>query len=587
MKTGFKNIKQILFKHRIFLLKAVVLSLVASIYLNRAGYEFEKEPYIEGDGFEYVLMTESFYNHFSPDLQMQDLVSLKYNIHNSYKKIDFPKKEYIEQLCLMMNLPKHDFMRGLVGYFYSKQNKYYSYHYYTYSLFCLPARIIGEWTDSPILHTFYKTNALLVIITCLILLFYFSKNVYISIFSALCFCFGVCYWYLGWEHTEIFTTCLVVWGMVFFLNEKRLLGLFFIALAVSQTQTLMLLLAMLSCWAVYDKKFNIKYMVYTFLVCFVAFCPLIYYYYHFGTTNLIKDLGFLDNKYVTGTRLFGFYFDVNQGMILAMPLILITYIILYINSLLKNIKTLKFHFLLPFICICMTMVASSMGSWNPGQSIVHRYSTWIGSIIFVHTFYLLEQTSGDKKFLLSSFLWTQIIVCFYFQTINKFDWEQAYHKSIANWTLDNYPEFYNPDPLIFAVRTDRVFDFSNLQEPVIYFNKEHEVKKVMFNKEHLANMKKYFPEGFDVSKFSTYNDDYGWAYLKGSDLKLLKDDANVYAIAKKEKIKRFKNDMVITRPASWMEGIKQKARETNRTVEEVLDFDAGYLVDEDEKKQFN
>lgn len=586
MKNRFIIIKQTLFKHRIFLLKAFILYFIASIYLNRAGYEFEKEPYIEGDGFEYAVMTESFYNHFSPDLQTQDLVSFKYNIYKSYKTNEFPKGEYIDGLCWNLNQATHAFKQDINGFFYSKQKKFYCYHYYTYSLFCVPARIIGEWTGSPILHTFYKTNALLVIITCLILLFSFSKNLYISIFSALCFCFGSCYWYLGWEHTEIFSTSLVVWGLVFFLNKKRLLGLFFIALATSQTQTLMLFLALLAFWAVFDKKFNIKYMFYTFLVCFVAFTPIIFYYYHFDTTNLIKDMGFLDNKYITGTRLFGFYFDLNQGMVLAMPLILITYIVLYVRSLISNIKTLKFHLLFPVICICMTLVASSMGNWNPGQSIVHRYTTWIGAIIFVHTFYLLDEyNNSDKKlFLLSSFLWTQIIACFYFQTFNKFDWEQENHKDIATWVLDNYPEFYNPDPIIFSVRTDRVYAFGNVTEPIFYFDKERRIKKVMFNKDHLDKLKKYCGKNCDVSKFSTYKDDYGWAYMHTKDIKTLKGDYDIYLMVRSEKVARVRNKLLNTH--SWFEAIKKKAVSWNMTVDAVLDLDAEYLVKEEEKLKF-
>jgi hypothetical protein len=554
--------------------------------LNRAGYEFEKEPYIEGDGFEYLLMTESFYNHCSPDLQIQDLVSLKHNIETSYKKIDFPKLGYLEHAVFTVSKPKSDFMECTIGYFCSKQNKYYSYHYYTYSLFCLPARIIGEWTDSPMLHTCSKTNAILVIVTCLILLFYFSKNVYVSVFSALCFCFGSCYWYLGWEHSEIFTTSIVVWGLVFFLNEKRLLGLFFIALAVSQTQTLMLLLVALSFWAVYEKKFNIKYMLYTFLVCFVAFCPMIYYYYHFGTTNLIGHLGYLNNKYITGTRLFGFYFDLNQGMILAMPLILLSYIVLYFNSLIKNIKTLKFHLLIPVICICMTLIASSMGIWNPGQAIVHRYTTWIGAVIFVHAFYLLDQIHRDKKVLLCSFLWTQIFVCFYFQAINKFDWEQSEHKEVAKWVLDNYPEFYNPDPVIFSFRTDHSDIIGEDKEPVFYFTKQHEIKKVLFNKQNLAKLKKYCLNNANISKFSTYKDDYDWGYMNTNDIKMLKNGDEIYAMLRKEKLRNAKQLLLDTQTPSWMESIKQRAKETNKTVDDILNIDAEFLVHEEEKKRF-
>ncbi len=585
MKKIVQIIKQVLFKHRIFLLKALILYFIASIYLNRAGYAFEKEPYIEGDGFEYALMTESFYNHFSPDLQVQDIVSFKYAIYDSYKWENFPKKEYIDNLSWNLNQPSHVFKEDINGYFYSKQNKFYCYHYYTYSLFCLPAKILGEWTGSPALHAFYKTNAIFVIITCLILLFFFSKNLYISIFSALCFCFSSCYWYLGWEHTEIFSASLVVWGLVFFLNKKRLFGLLCIALATSQTQTLMLLLAFLACWAVYDKKFNIKYMVYTFLVCIVAFCPLIFYYYHFNTTSIIKDMGFLDNKYITGTRLFGFYFDLNQGMILAMPLILLSYIVLYFKNLIANYKTLGFHLLLPVICICMTIVGSSMGNWNPGQSIVHRYTTWIGAIIFVHTFYLLEQTKNDKNiFLLSSFMWTQIIVCFYFQTVNKFDWEQESHKDIAIWTLDNYPDSYNPDPVIFAVRTEQEYNLASAKEPIFYFDKEYRIKKVMFNKEHLNEIKKYCDGVCDVSRFSTYNDDYGWAYMKFKDIKMFKWGYSVYQLLRKDKITRMRYKLMTTH--SWMVEIKRKAKEWGLTVDEVLDKDAEYFVHQVELSKF-
>lgn len=571
-----------------FYIKILVLIFVSILFIGRALKDF-KEPYVEGDGFEYALLTESFYNHGSPDFQKQDIESFIFELGKYHNMDVFPKYPYLHGYKDFLNIEKLEFKRGYGGFFVAKNHKLYGYHFYTYSLVSLPAKVICKLTNLSPLTAFHLTNAFFIIIVCALLLFYNTKNIYVGFFSVISFCFGVNYWYLGWEHTEIFTTCLVAISLMCFFRGNRLWSLFVLAIAVTQTQTLMILLAALSLIILIEDKINFKILIKLVGIFCIAFIPALFYYYHFETTNLIKDMGYLDQRCITFNRLFGLYFDLNQGMILSLPLILPVYIIslsYFILTKFRDWRNLIKHLSLPISIIIITVISSSMINWNPGQTIVHRYTTWIGAVVFIHFFELLRFNDEKWKLvLLNTSALVQIFICFYFQKINNFDWEPSEHKNIAAWVLKTDPDLYNPDPTIFAVRTMQQYDLLNQTAPIFYFDNDHNLKKVMFHKKNISDLNRFGLSPNEESRLFSYPDNYGWSYLKEVDHKKLRPSGELYAMVRAEKVKmaRFK----IQSSDAYMAQEKQKAIDWKMTLDQVLDIDAEYLVSEEEKRLKN
>jgi hypothetical protein len=577
---------QVFLKNKIKLalfLQIITLVGIIYLYLGRVFNDF-KIPYIEGDGIEYVLMTESFYNHFSPDLQKTDIESFKGSSLKFYHTWNgIPKAFMVDELLKLFSKSEKTLsMENHFGYFYAKNSKYYSYHFFTYSFFCLPAKLFCNGFGYPPLYAFSLTNALLIFIVCFLLLFYFTENKMVNIFAAICFAIGSNYWYLGWEHAEIFTTCFTAIGMILFFKKRYLLSIFTIAIAVSQTQTLLILLLVIGFLSWKENGFKLNYLWKPLTIGLIVILPPLFYYYLFNTTNIIKDTGFLNPMYMTANRLFGFYFDLNQGMILAMPFLLLTYLVLILKKVTTCIykRQLDFELLFPIACVIITYIVSSMCHWSPGQSIVNRYTTWVGAIIFIHSFVLIARFKIQtvQVSILQYILIFQFIVCFWFQTRVLFDYEQLTYNPIAKFVLQKYPDYYNPDPVIFQTRTSNSYDFSPVY---IYFDSDKNIKKVLVRKECMDSLTNYGMSERLKKRLSHYKDQYGWIYLKEKDHKLLKSSGDIYFnIYKPNRLKQFTER--IKTDINWRKAVALRVQNGEKE-EDVVSEIANYLFIEEEK----
>jgi hypothetical protein len=562
----------------VLVVNSIVFIGLAWLYFYRVFNDF-KTPYVEGDGFEYVLMTESFYNHYSPDLQKTDIESFKLNVLKFNSKWDeFPKSEYLNNaLWFDLNDKNIPFKYDLNGFFHAKNNKYYSYHFFTYSLLCVPAKAVCMFFNYPTLYAFPLTNAVFVCIVIILLLFYFTQNKYVNIAAAICFSFGSNYWYLGWEHTEIFTTSLVAISLILFFRKRWLLSLLFVALATSQNQPLLLLSVAMGLLIWREYHFKLEYLWRLLVIGLVAIVPSIFYYYHYETTNLIKDSGkYLDSNYITLNRVFGFYFDLNQGMLLAIPLVLIIYISLMLHKIVRSIKLkqIDFDLVFPLVMLIITFIIASMMSWNPAQAIVHRYTTWMGAILFIHCFYLIANINSKVLILILSFLTVilQTVTCFYFQKINTVDFEQCYHNPIAKLVLKKYPNYYNPDPVIFQIRTAHNYN----ELPVyVYFDSDKNIKKVMVKKTSIDSLKAYGMTKKLRKRLLKYNDQYGWIYLKEEDHKYLKTAIDIYEnIYKQQRIRFYAEE--IKRETQWKKVTEDRIKAGGKYDDLIKEF-SNYL----------
>lgn len=562
-------------------LKIGVLVFITSLLLHRTFTKFN-DAYIEGDGFEYVLMTEAMLNHGTPDLRMEDLQTFKAEVSKHLMWDTFPKRSMIGNYE-RVNYRGAPFKTDVYGFFTAKNDKYYCYHFITYSIFNIPARWFCRVFGILPTLAFPLTNSICIILVVALFLFYFSDKFYIAVGAALCYVYGSNYWYLGWEHTEIFTTSLIAAGLIFLLKRRDFLSIFCVALAATQNQPLTILLAFLGLWIWWQRyRFNFKSGVVIALVASIALLPQLFYLYHYDTTNLIKDLGFLHKRYVTGNRLFGYYFDINQGLILALPLVLIVYLIFYLVYFRREVKERSFALFIPLVCLIIGLVVISMGNWNGGAAIVHRYTTWLGAMVLVYVFVYLQRLKiGYGVFITAAFVFTQVKVCNYFQKINVYDWQQESHNDLARWVLENHPDWYNPDPTIFSVRTEHQFDLLRFKGLIVYCDVNNVIKKIMFNKKDLKTLLKY--SDFSESELKSYKSDYNWSYLREADLKRITHPEEILKMKREHRIAILSSKILQNK--AWYDDIIQKAKDRNLTTEQMLRIDAEFLIDQERKEE--
>jgi hypothetical protein len=546
----------------------------------------EDQPYASGDGIEYTLMTEAFFNHFSFDVRPGDCESFKQAFIKNRKWEENYKGTHYDEVQKFIERKDLKNLDSKYAFYNDREGKKFSVHFWTYPLLNLPVRWLCHLFPFNPIQVLYFTNFLLIIISCFIFL-RTSKfgQVETGTFCFLFF-FSTNYWYFCWPHPEVFTVCFTTLGLWMFIHDKKYTGILLTAIAATQNQPLAMLTVTLSVIVLFEKGFNIKNLVKLFFSSVLILMPPVFYYYHFGTMNLIGYQGALKTDYITWTRVFGFFFDINQGMILALPLILLIYLFLYFRKLIK-IKNAKSRWdLWLFPCVILVICsASTIDNWNHGQAVVNRYVTYVSAIVLLHFFYMLTELENKnwKRFILFVSILTQTGTVFYHQALNQYDWSSFTPKPISKWVLSNFPALYNPDPVIFNSR----YGHNGISEPAgspTYFMKENgEITKFLLHRNYLKNLQNFGYSSQQIdSLIPLLKFDHDWAYVTVTK--------ELTSVLSREELKRIDNEKwiahqirIIKGVPSWYEDIKIKAQERGVSEYKMLRENAAYVLHIDMK----
>lgn len=569
MNTFFK-------KHSIQLVTVFIILVFSGIKIR-----LEEKPYATGDAIEYSLMTEALFNHFSPNVETGDWESFKRTFVKVNKWEENDKAGAYEAALKFISNNTYKTLEYDCAFFVSKEGKKYSVHFFFYSLLNIPVRWVCSIIPFNPLFVFQITNILLILISCFIIFKYSRFKKWETAAFVLLLFYSTNYWYLCWVHPEVFTVCFVTVGLWLFFQEKKYVGILFISIAALQNQPLAILSAILCFITLCLEGLNLKTIFKICLCSFLIFVPPLFYYYHFGESNLIKYQGALSFDYVTFTRVLGFFFDLNQGAILAIPFILLGYILIVIRKVvLIKTSTIKWDLLIPISIIAMVCIAGTINNWNHGQAVVNRYVTYISAVITVHFFFLIMNFKDSKKrnAILITAVLSQIATVFYHQTMSRFDWSTNQPKPIANWVLNHFPKFYNPDPVIFIERYAPGMIDNISESPAYYAKKNGEITKFLVHKNYLDNLEKYGFSNYQIDSLAPeLNYITDWAYIDITESFHSNFTFNeLKNIDNERKINRLIN--TIQKDAAWYESIKQKAKELQISDEDALRRDAAYIL---------
>ncbi len=570
-------------------IKLFTLLLIIILSIIRVSSE---KPFPSGDCIEYTWTTEAIFKHLSPEIRASDCESFKNKFLKVNKWEDNEKGASYDLVAKYIESGNNTLLDNKYAFYVDKKGRKYSCHFWFYSLLNVPLRCVCSiFPFNPFL-IFDITNLLLIFFACYVFLKTSRFNNLLTSCFCLLFFFSTNFWYINWTHPEVFTVCFVSIGLWLFFHERIYLGISLTSIAALQNQPLAMLIIILCIITLLKKGFNFKNILYTGICSFIIFLPSIFYYYHYGVANLINFVGALDTRFITFTRVFGLFFDLNQGMILAFPLILFIYLLLYIIKLFrKEHWKNKLDLLLLPAMILMVCAASTINNWNSGQAVVSRYVCYIGATMLVHFFFLVMEISSNKirAIIFSSSLLTQIIVVIYFQRITHSDSNSCQPKQIANWVLSNYPRFYNPDPVIFITRYAYGMETSLAESPAIFVKNDTTITKLLVHKDHISNLDKYGITQKQIDSLTPHlNFIIDWAYLDVSE--------SFNPVFSKSKLRKIQTEQKIQNlikgikeTAAWYEVIKQKAKSQGITEDEMLRKDAIYTLklDKELEKDFN
>ncbi len=434
------------------------------------------EHRIFGDGHEYVLQTVAWSEHGYPNLTKENTDHLL-----NYSRPVFRQEYFRDLMNFQLQTPLPQPPNGWIGFYYSLQDKLIGYHFPFYSLLAVPFKWLLTALGDDWLKAFAILNTLLWFLPlCYLVLFSElpgANKIWLGIFLF----FSPMIWYLRWPHTEVLTGSLVALALLLWTDKRYGLSLILIALASLQNQPLLLLmlLPMKDMW--FSRHYSIwQKALIPSIACIIGFLPLAFFYHHFGVTNLIVHIGSASARFITPTRIFDFFMDLNQGVVAGFPLMMALFPFFIWQQIRK--KEILLSALLILVLLGVAATASMTINWNMGQAGISRYAVWAGMILLIPILALINLSGGWTKIFLSSGLFLQIFILSSFGMTDAHDGHCLSHNAFAKWVLDGNPSCYNPEMETFQERSlgrEGVLKDEMRQGPLFYIRPDGKATKAI------------------------------------------------------------------------------------------------------------
>ncbi len=402
-------------------------------------------PIIIGDGHEYLGMTVSIFNHLTPDLREEDIALIE-QIENK-NGINFGKDA------------------AYLGYFKSLGGAWYSYHFWTYSLFNLPVFAFLHYFNFNELMSFQITNSLLLLFSLFIILritnLTHSQKTWLFLFSAL----SPIIFYIRWTHPEVFSYSFVVIAVAFLLKKRYRLAVLASSLASLQNPSLLFFTIYIILYGWKAANLHIRELSLLSVCASISVIPYIFYYLNYHVLSLIVSCGAANVSDISFDKIFSLFFDLNFGMLPYIPLLMFLSIIMLIASIARKKPAIPSLWL---VLIMMATMCSTSVNWNCGMMYINRYSVWMLPIIVLICIYEIPRFSAKNMniYLFASFVITLLIIGHLL-----YNYDCGNHikfNFVSNEVLINTPGLYNPPYDVFAERAlGREGGFGNLL-PIIY-----------------------------------------------------------------------------------------------------------------------
>lgn len=370
-----------------------------------------------------------------------------------------------------------------------KDGHIYTWHFWFYSLVCLPAFFVLKSLGLDTLQAFQITNALLCIAALYCLFSSASLCRASKWFIALCFVFSTGAMYLLWTHPEIYSSALLLIACCQLLRRQYAWTAVWVALASYQNPSLAFFL-----FPVYFYQFFIAYrsdwqqglwrvakrFSPTFMASFLVLLPYVWSKSVMGVFNPIADSDYVNYSYVRISRWLSLLFDLNQGVLVALPAVVVLIGVLFFYRLWqfrKYKKNLVFAdiFLVAFVFMSLPVLAQN--NWNPGQSAFLRYVCWL-SIPLLFWVALHLNSFRHASWVVLAVALVQLPLAFYYGTHHALA-PGAYLQfkpwvSVV-WRIN--PHRYNPAPMVFFNRLHQ--KELPISTPAIFTNDEQTILKVL------------------------------------------------------------------------------------------------------------
>lgn len=398
-----------------------------------------KSAGLSGDVDEYVLMTIAVASHGSPDIQAGDIATAKRVMPYYFG----PRLQELEAGIAARRIDP------VPGFYTGGDQGIYAIHFFGYSgLAALPYKLLDAVGANPL--KCYQVINLLAIFGLGLTMFRFFGSAGRAFAGTALFMLagGVLYW--NWSSPEVLSATALLAAFLWFSMGAPIIGGLLAGLAAMQNPTIVFALAFLPLLTVWQQR-SVAPLFKPRMIAGLALGALLFAWAplfnlaKFDTPSIIAK-GTTSAASVSAERLFSLFFDLNQGMLLAIPAIAVMLLCWGWRR-----ESWRRELLLLALCGAATLAfclpALSVANWNSGAAGVMRYAFWAAMPLL---FVLLHRLRA-----LQAWPRTGMITLLLVQTIAMaacFRYSHVEFSPLARWVMNHYPAAYNPEPELFVER---------------------------------------------------------------------------------------------------------------------------------------
>lgn len=418
----------------------IALVSLAALLLTR--------PSKSGDFQEYALMTIALASHGSPDIRPGDIDVA----HRLSPEVGFVAIH--EQLRAGMRQgaahPFPGFVRGSDG-------SYYAIHFFAYSaLAALPFKLIDAAGGQPFKAYQLVNLAALAILT--VAMFRFSGSVRRAMFGTVFFLLSGGALYSNWSSPEFFSACALLAGLLFVLLDRPYLAALLSGVAAMQNPPLIFFSVFAPlirvCYVYADegtgfrtalrRVATLRTVLASILQAGLAALPVLFNLAKFGVPSAIAALA-TDPALMSLDRLLSFFFDLNQGAIVGLPVAMLLVLVQFVGK--DSLRWLPHTLAAILFSVMMAIPSLSTLNWNSGAAGMMRYAFWGCMPLLYLALSYLHRLGRWPLALLAAMLLVQAGTIKYARSYRHVEFSPA-----ARFMLDRFPALYAPEPEIFLER---------------------------------------------------------------------------------------------------------------------------------------
>ena len=401
-----------------------------------------------GDVDEYALTTMAVAAHGTPDIRAADI---------ALGKATMPDRAGVLALLeTSMQTPGATiypaFARGANG-------KIYPIHFFGYSLLAAAPYKLLALAGLPPLKAFQVLNLAAVFVLGLAMWRAFGSAARAYAGMALfALCGGLLFW--TWTSPECLTAAALLAGLLFYVSDRPIAGALLAGLAAQQNPTVIaffgfapLIQLCLEWRAGAGLRANVapalapRRLLALGLGLAVAVLPVLFNLRLYGVPNVIAT-HHSDPHLIGMVRLVSFFFDLNQGMVVAIPALLLVLACWGWRAHGTRARALALAGACALFTLAMAVPALSVYNWNSDAAGVMRYAFWCAMPLLLIVLLRLRERAQWPRLLLATLMLAQALAL-----ANARSYHYLSLSPLAAAVLRIAPTHYHPEPEIFAERT--------------------------------------------------------------------------------------------------------------------------------------